>query len=503
MKEFLPGTVSGGEKHYLEQELFDLLKYDHGTFEFLKSTTVDGMWYWDLENRDHEWFSPRFKALFGYEDHEVPNSPVWLKENLYPEDFKIFEKALAEHFLDTSKPFDEILRYYHKDGSIVWVRSRGIVIRNEDGVPTRMMGTHQDVTALKQAEAMAFAAHEASIDGLVLFEAVTDEDGKLEDFIYRRANRAALRILQKSEAELIGRGIRQVYPATDVSGTFSVLQKAYDTKEPQEAELHYKEGIYDEWFRITAVPFGENGLANSFASINNRKKREMELRKMNDALRRFAGVVSHDLQTPLRHIALFADLAEHALEEGRDPHEHIVSIKANTARMQSLIRSMLDYTMVAYSKVEAEEVQLNDVVQEALSLLQSHLDNSRLRFIVDDLPCVVGDRKLLARVFQNLVSNAVKHARSDNLVIRISARQEGNEVVVFVEDNGEAPDVDAIWRVLAGGPGSSDADRAKGGSGLGLSICKTVVEGHGGRIWVEPQHETGARFCFSLPIAKN
>ena len=96
--------------------------------------------------------SPRFKQLFGYEDHEIPNTSNWWMENIHSEDREIAIDNFKRHCADPSHPYDQVVRYRHKDGSTVWVRCRGIAIRDEDGNAKRMLGAHTDVTALKRAE---------------------------------------------------------------------------------------------------------------------------------------------------------------------------------------------------------------------------------------------------------------------------------------------------------------------------------------------------------------
>lgn len=140
------------ENLYLKDELYDLVKRDDSIFEFLQSGSLDGVWYWDMEKPDNEWLSPEFKALFGYEDHEVPNTAEWWQKNISPEDLPAVLERFEAHLKDPSVPYDQIVSYKHKNGSKVWVRCRGMAIRDEEGKPIRMLGCHTDVTSLKIAE---------------------------------------------------------------------------------------------------------------------------------------------------------------------------------------------------------------------------------------------------------------------------------------------------------------------------------------------------------------
>ncbi len=138
--------------HYLEQELRALLRTDPKVLDWLDTGSLDGIWYWDLEQPENEWLSPAFKQLFGYAEDEMPHSPEWWQANIHPDDLPVALENFEQHKADPSHPYDQIVRYRHKDGSMIWVRCRGLMVRNGDGTPKRMLGAHTDVTALKKTE---------------------------------------------------------------------------------------------------------------------------------------------------------------------------------------------------------------------------------------------------------------------------------------------------------------------------------------------------------------
>ena len=142
----------GEDEHYLKTELYELVRRDPAIFEFLQAGSLDGIWYWDVERQDQEWMSPRFKELFGYRDDEIPNTSEWWMANIFPEDRDVALDNFARHLADANHPYDQIVRYRHRDGGTVWVRCRGLAVRNERGEPVRLLGCHTDVTALKRAE---------------------------------------------------------------------------------------------------------------------------------------------------------------------------------------------------------------------------------------------------------------------------------------------------------------------------------------------------------------
>jgi PAS domain S-box-containing protein len=140
------------KENYLKKELFDLVKINDDIFNFLKDGILDGLWYLDVENPGGEWMCPNFKKTFGYEDHEIENNTNWWQENIHPEDLPIALENFSKHCDDKNHKYDQVVRYYHKNGSIVWIRCRGIGIRDEGGKVIRMLGAHIDLTELKIRE---------------------------------------------------------------------------------------------------------------------------------------------------------------------------------------------------------------------------------------------------------------------------------------------------------------------------------------------------------------
>ncbi len=138
--------------HYLEEELYKLLKKDESIFDFIQNGILDGLWYWDLENPEIGWINSRFWEMLGYEPKDMPQiSRLW-QEVIFQEDLKIATDNFNKHIADSTYPYDQVLRYKHKNGSTVRVRCRGMAIRNEKGEAYRMFGAHQDVTSIKETE---------------------------------------------------------------------------------------------------------------------------------------------------------------------------------------------------------------------------------------------------------------------------------------------------------------------------------------------------------------
>lgn len=177
---------------YLKDELYELVKKDSSIFEFLQEGSFDGVWYWNIEDPLHEWLSPAFKELFGHQDDEIPNTSVWWQENIHPDDLKVVLKNFNEHLNNPDHLYDQIVRYFHKDGHVVWVRCRGMTIRDEDGKPIRMLGVHIDVTEMKETQIRLEKQ----------CEVLTEQVKRLEALIYTKDVSETVRTLKSVASEL-------------------------------------------------------------------------------------------------------------------------------------------------------------------------------------------------------------------------------------------------------------------------------------------------------------
>ena len=138
--------------HYLEKELYDRITEGNQVFDFLQKSVLDGIWYLDLENANNQFISPGFFRIFGYENSDFTENGKHWTSLIHPDDLKKSEELMAAHFANPEIPFEQIVRYQHKNGSNVWIRCKGIAIRNENGKPIRMLGVHAtlNVSSLRE-----------------------------------------------------------------------------------------------------------------------------------------------------------------------------------------------------------------------------------------------------------------------------------------------------------------------------------------------------------------
>jgi light-regulated signal transduction histidine kinase (bacteriophytochrome) len=235
------------------------------------------------------------------------------------------------------------------------------------------------------------------------------------------------------------------------------------------------------------------------------RRKTTELARSNSELEQFAYVASHDLQEPLRMVSSYVQLFEkkyrNQVDEKAD--KYIAYAVEGAKRMQTLIAGLLEYSRVGREEVPPQSVSLEKVLDLALLNLSPALQDNQALISRDPLPTVMGHPALLAQVFQNLLANAEKFRRPGvRPEVHVSAVRESGEWVVGVQDNGIGIDAEFFDRIFV--IFQRLHTRAEyPGTGIGLSICKKVIERHGGRIWVESQPGQGAHFRFSLPSIRS
>lgn len=221
--------------------------------------------------------------------------------------------------------------------------------------------------------------------------------------------------------------------------------------------------------------------------------------RSNEQLRRFAFVVSHELQEPLRMVKSYTQLLAHRYREtlaGEASEFMDITIKG-VNRMEKFIHDMLAYSQAAEAEMDLKPFSCRTALDWALMELEPTIHESGALITADALPVVVGDPMRLSQVFKNLIGNAIKYRSDHAPEVHVSSKADGPEHVICINDNGIGIDPKYFENIFVLFKRLHGRDRA--GSGVGLAICKEIVEHHGGRIWVESEPGKGSRFCFTLP----
>ena len=225
-----------------------------------------------------------------------------------------------------------------------------------------------------------------------------------------------------------------------------------------------------------------------------------ELEQKNQELQQFAHIASHDLQEPLRMVTSYLQLLERRYKGqlGPDADEFIAFAVAGAARMHALIKDLLTYSRVGTRGRPFELTDCQTVLGQVLANLRVALEESGATVSYDPLPTVTADATQLSQLFQNLIGNAVKFRSGQLPEIHVGAARQDGEWLFSVRDNGIGIEPQYAERVFVIFQRLHMQDEYPG-TGIGLAICKRIVERHGGRIWVESEPGQGSTFYFTIP----
>ena len=233
------------------------------------------------------------------------------------------------------------------------------------------------------------------------------------------------------------------------------------------------------------------------------EERTLDLQRSNADLTQFAYIASHDLQEPLRMVGSYMGLLERRYANALDDNarKYIGFAVEGAARMQTLIYDLLSYSRAGTQALEKEEIPFERVVRSVLKNLELAIEETHATVECGNMPDVQADETKLTQVVQNLVANALKFRKLDMAPhVRIESTRGSGEWIFAIRDNGIGFDpkyTDRIFQVFQRLHGVGTYP----GNGIGLAICRRIVEHHGGRLWAESQPDLGSTFFFSLPIA--
>lgn len=316
----------------------------------------------------------------------------------------------------------------------------------------------------------------------------------------------------EDEGSPIGEPFRDLWADSEAMQRMLFSEEAPEKFKTEAVALRSDGGVFDAYLEAYLVrdDQGEPLCVTAFVmDVSERKRHETELaslldelRRSNEDLQQFAYAASHDLQEPLRIIAGFSQLLSrrYSGKIDKDADEFIHFIVDGAERMQALIEDLLEYSRVHTRAGAMAPVDLREVLKYSMDNLKMSIEESGAAVHVGELPIVTADKRQLAQLFQNLLHNAIKFKAQEPPEITVSSQLRGGEWLVVVRDNGLGVDAEYAERIFE----VFKRLHSRGeypGTGVGLAICKRIVERHKGRIWVEPAPGGGSSFCFTLPVA--
>jgi PAS domain S-box-containing protein len=446
----------------------------------------------------------RAVALYGYALDELLR--MSLDDLLEPAEHGAPAASLASVLLGDSTALIEI-RQRRADGSTLdaEMTTQAISVAGQ----VLHLTITRDVSARKAAEVALRESEEkfrsivqSSPTAIYLYR--LEPDGRL---VLTSANPASDRIIGIEHSELIGKTIEEAFPNladTDIPAMYRSV--AAGDLASQSFEIPYQDDRFSGYYQVAVFQTAPNLVAVNFMDISERKRAEEELAartedltRSNADLEKFAYIASHDLQEPLRMVASYTQLLQRRYQ-GRldaDADEFIGYAVDGATRMQRLINELLVYSRVGSQGSAFVETDLESVLADVLRVLTISIAESGAEVTHDPMPTVVCDPTQIGQVFQNLIVNAIKFRSEDPPRIHVGAESSGDEWVFTVKDNGlgiEPEYFDRIFVIFQRLQSRADYP----GTGMGLAICKRIIERHGGRTWVESGEGIGSTFYFTL-----
>jgi signal transduction histidine kinase len=328
-------------------------------------------------------------------------------------------------------------------------------------------------------------------DQVGLLWAKRDGAGRIVDFTFGYGNPAMVRSFRIPAATPERYTLLEALPAMRDSVVFTQYVAVCDTGAPLVGEVTYDTPFGDGYmlgtFLHRVAKLGD-GVVVFLHDVTDERRMEAELQA-------YANVVAHDLSQPLAGISMLVTMLEQRPEDPAPP-DVLRELRGSTERGRALIDGVLAYARSG--ELERAPVSLDAVMADVAKDLRAALDAAGATLVVGDLPEVEGDPAQLRRVLQNLVDNALKFG-GDEPRIEVVAHRREEEWVVTVEDDGPGIAREDAGRIFGM---FSRLRRGVEGSGIGLAVCRRVIEAHGGHIWVEPGEAGGSAFRFTLPAVQ-
>ncbi len=284
-------------ENYLKKELYDRLKKDDTLFDFIQEAALDGLWYWDLENPAEEWMNSRFWEVLGYDPKEMPHKSNAWQDIIFPEDLELAKENLEKHVQNPIHPYDQVVRYKHKNGSTVWIRCKGQAQFNDQGKAIRMLGAHVELTELKEAELALKESNEkfrSYINSAPDAIFVVNEQGR-----YLDVNFAASKMTGYSHEELLQMTTKQlIHPGCLEVGRNHFIEMIKNGYASAEFDILNKTGE-TIMCSIEGVKIHDDLFLGFLKDITRRKKAEKELKDSEARYKAlhnasFGGIVIHD-----------------------------------------------------------------------------------------------------------------------------------------------------------------------------------------------------------------
>ena len=471
-----------------------------------------GRWYWNSKTQMFN-SNPMIETIFDLPPGTSSTGWQAFVDALHPEDRAYVVQRLGS-VLVYGNDYELEYRIVRRNGEVRWVSDRGHAVFDTDGSRMGILGVCWDTTERRQWETslrLSESRFRSLVEQSPFSTQIFGPDGKsvmvnkawskfwgaqMEDI----ANYNVLR-----DEQLVKLGVMPLIEKAFAGHSIQLPVIAYEPKIGKyiDAVLWIRSSIYpvcDDDGQVREVVFVHEDVSDSKHLEYERVKQAEELARSNAELQRFVYVASHDLKEPLRTMIAFSKLVSSRCHEKLDLEdlECLNHISDGAHRMASLIDGLLDYSRASFVRdLVLAPADLNELLHQATENLRVAVSQTRAVITSGVLPVVRCAPLNIVQLFQNLIGNSIKYAGNNEPRIHVSAVGEGNCWRLEVADSGIG--IDPAFHEQIFGVFTRLHGHEYAGTGIGLAICKAIVEKHQGKIWVESGIDRGAKFCFTLP----
>jgi PAS domain S-box-containing protein len=504
-------------------------------------TAKIGTFRWDIEKSDLQ-YSERFANLFGYSNNNGLGHQSFA-ERIHPDDQALRLKAHEIAFETGTLSYEA--RIVKTDQTETWARFNGIVVFNEDRKPIRMYGTALEIAEEKNyADKLQRLVEERTSNVLQKHEELKKSEERYhkmveevqdyaiilldKDGIIQNWNKGAEKIKQYHESEIVGKSFKIFYRAEDRKDQLpeKLINRAIETGRAVHEGWRLRKDQSKFWGSITLTALHDQqnniiGFSKVTRDLTERKLAEdkmrqylIELEAQNRELEQFAYVASHDLQEPLRKIQTFSDVIQQNLHNPPVVANYFKKINSSALRMTELIRSVLNYSRLTNEGEKFTATDLNEILENVKTDFELLLEEKKAVIRSERLPVIKVIPLQINQLFSNLISNALKFSETAPVVTistRVVSRQHAINLPGYFEDpeyleisfrdNGigfEQQYEKVIFTMFQRLHGKHEFS----GTGIGLALCKRIMETHSGFVTATSEPGHGATFYLYFPLEK-
>ncbi|WP_461413409.1 PAS domain-containing sensor histidine kinase [Gemmatimonas sp.] len=467
-----------------------------------------GVWEWRVGDELLAWNSEMYR-LFDIPTERTPDYEFF-RSLVYGDDLPKIDQALQQT-LKGQGDFHVTYRVPQRNGGMRYIRATAQIAADGNSNEARMIGICEDVTV----ETLAEKTRESNLTLLRQFiryapAAIAMFD---TDLRYVEASERWPEMYHLGPASLVGRHHYEVFPEVPerwkqihrevLAGT--VHRHSEDPFVRADGTTQYIAWEAHPWRdddgSVRGMLFFTQDVTDSINLRHQLEEQSAALRRSNEDLEQFAYASSHDLQEPLRAISGFAQILGRRYSGKLDPEADVIigHMSDGVNRMRSLIDDLLAFSRVGSKLEVGAPARLSAAVEEALHNLSSSVQDTGATVNVGALPTVSADHRLMVQLFQNLIGNSIKYAGATSPRIEITSRSHDTEVEITVRDHGIGiPEVMAerVFQIFQ----RLHTREEYPGTGIGLALCRRIVDRHGGRIWLTQPEGTGCCIHFTVPL---